>query len=335
MDYQTVSIEKLTSRKKQVRQEFDQEFMKELAQSIRKEGVLVPIIVRSLGNRFEIIAGEQRWRAAKIAKLKEVPISLVNADDKKASELALIDNVKRKDLQSWEREDAVAEMWKSGRYNTLDDLAGALDIRIPTLKNILEVRAMRRRESLPDGASTTMVTEVAGLDETTRKRILTAQVEGELSKDARRTRELVSALKNAPEKARPGLVEAHAAGEIPLDSLGDFAHVVDDRVELKQLLDTRKTLPERDFKSVVSYLKSEREKGSKPILKTVVKGDIHVWSSYLKSVEGARDELLLLKPSKCSGWPVVEKQKLRKALLELDNQVRKMLDALEVATYER
>jgi ParB-like chromosome segregation protein Spo0J len=318
-----------------VRQEFDKEFIEELASSIRKEGVLVPIIVRQIGKNFEIIAGEQRWRAAKIAKLKEVPVSVLDVDDKKALELSLIDNVKRKDLQGWEREDAVWEMWKSGHYKSLDDLASVLDVKKAQLENILEARELRRKEGLPDGASTRMITAISSLDAPSRKRILMAQENGDLPRDIHKTTELVANLKKAAEEARPSLVDALASGRVDRASIEELAEAAGDDDEVEQLLEAKKTLSEKEFKSIVSYIKSEKGKGRKPILRTVIDGDIRIWNSYLTSVEAARDELIILKPSKCGGWPIVERQKLKGALLTIENHTQKMLDALEGTKYER
>src|SRR2546422_3283690 len=110
MEYKTVPLVQVRTRESQVRQEFDQEFINELAQSIKRDGILVPIIVRAAGRGYEIVAGEQRWRAAKIAKLSEIPVALMEADDRRVLEVAMVENLKRKDLQGWEKEDAIAAM---------------------------------------------------------------------------------------------------------------------------------------------------------------------------------------------------------------------------------
>ena len=83
----------------QPRKSFDKEALEELASSIAENGLLQPIIVREhLGGRYQIIAGERRFRASKMAGLSEIPVILMDKDDRKAAEIALIENIQREDL---------------------------------------------------------------------------------------------------------------------------------------------------------------------------------------------------------------------------------------------
>ena len=83
----------------QPRKNFDKEALEELANSISENGLLQPIIVREhLGGRYQIIAGERRFRASKIAGLSEIPVIIMDKDDRKAAEIALIENIQREDL---------------------------------------------------------------------------------------------------------------------------------------------------------------------------------------------------------------------------------------------
>ncbi len=86
----------------QPRKQFEEESLKELAESIRQYGVIQPLIVRKVKDHYEIVAGERRWRAAKIAGLKEVPVLIREYEDRQASEIALIENLQRKDLNPME-----------------------------------------------------------------------------------------------------------------------------------------------------------------------------------------------------------------------------------------
>jgi len=96
---QRVPIELVAPNPNQPRRDFDETALLELAQSIERDGIIQPIIVRKSGDRqFQIIAGERRWRAAKIAGLKEVPVIVRNADDQQVLELAIIENIQREDL---------------------------------------------------------------------------------------------------------------------------------------------------------------------------------------------------------------------------------------------
>lgn len=92
-------IEKVEPRSDQPRSVFDESALQELADSIAQFGMIQPITVRKLDSGYyQIIAGERRWRAARIAELKEVPVRVLEADDKRAMEMALVENLQREDL---------------------------------------------------------------------------------------------------------------------------------------------------------------------------------------------------------------------------------------------
>lgn len=101
-DAQTaIKISRITPRGDQPRKNFDENALQTLADSIREHGVIQPIVVRELGGlseNYEIIAGERRWRAAKMAGLDEIPAVVMTGDELKVAQVALIENVQRKDL---------------------------------------------------------------------------------------------------------------------------------------------------------------------------------------------------------------------------------------------
>ncbi len=97
----TIKISRISPRRDQPRKQFDENALQVLADSIREHGVLQPIIVREvdgLGENYEIIAGERRWRASRLAGLDEIPAVVMTGDDLKVAEVSLIENVQRKDL---------------------------------------------------------------------------------------------------------------------------------------------------------------------------------------------------------------------------------------------
>ena len=97
--YQLLPIYKVEPNPDQPRQDYDPEELQSLADSITVHGILQPLTVREMGNGYyQIIAGERRWRAARMANLSEVPAVIIEADDKKVTELALIENLQRQDL---------------------------------------------------------------------------------------------------------------------------------------------------------------------------------------------------------------------------------------------
>lgn len=98
-----VQLTKIEPNSSQPRRDFDAETLSELAESIKKHGLISPIAVRKLPNgRYQIIAGERRWRACRMAGLTEAPVIIIDADDKKVLEIALIENLQREDLNPFE-----------------------------------------------------------------------------------------------------------------------------------------------------------------------------------------------------------------------------------------
>ena len=99
----TVPIAQVESNSAQPRKYFDEAALAELADSIRQHGIIQPLTVRKLASGYyQIIAGERRWRAARLVGLQEVPVVVIEADDRKAAELAMIENLQREDLNPME-----------------------------------------------------------------------------------------------------------------------------------------------------------------------------------------------------------------------------------------
>ena len=95
----TLPLSQIESCRNQPRRSFDPEKLEELAESIRQHGVIQPLTVRKLSSGYyQIIAGERRWRAARMAGLEDIPAVVIEADDRTAMELAMIENLQREDL---------------------------------------------------------------------------------------------------------------------------------------------------------------------------------------------------------------------------------------------
>ena len=137
--YRLLPIYKVEPNPDQPRQDFDEEELEALAESIRIHGVIQPLTVREMGSGyFQIIAGERRWRAARLAQLSEVPVVVIEADDKKAMELALIENLQRQDLNPVE--EALGYQSLMEDYGlTQEEAAGRVGKSRPAVANALRL----------------------------------------------------------------------------------------------------------------------------------------------------------------------------------------------------
>lgn len=111
----TLKIGEIEPNKEQPRKEFDPEQLNQLAQSILKHGVIQPLTVREKNGAYQIVAGERRWRAAKIAGLSEVPVRIMELSDSETAQIALIENLQREDLNPIE---------EANGYNLLSEKYG-------------------------------------------------------------------------------------------------------------------------------------------------------------------------------------------------------------------
>lgn len=137
--YQQLPIYKVEPNPNQPRQDFDEEELQALADSIAVHGIIQPLTVREMPNGYyQIIAGERRWRAARMANLSDVPAVIIEADDKKAMELALIENLQRQDLNPLE--EALGYQTLMNEYGlTQEEAAGRVGKSRPAVANALRL----------------------------------------------------------------------------------------------------------------------------------------------------------------------------------------------------
>ena len=137
--YQLLPIYKVEPNPDQPRQDFDEEELQALADSIAVHGIIQPLTVREMPNGYyQIIAGERRWRASRMANLSDVPAVIIEADDKKAMELALIENLQRQDLNPLE--EALGYQTLMNEYGlTQEEAAGRVGKSRPAVANALRL----------------------------------------------------------------------------------------------------------------------------------------------------------------------------------------------------
>ena len=162
----TVPIAFLKPNRFQPRKRFAEEDLNDLVQSVKEKGILQPILVRPIAgdiNAFEIVAGERRWRAAQLAKLHDVPVTVREMSDSEALELAIIENVQRQDLNAIEEAAAYHELMDRFAY-TQDKVASEVGKSRSHVANTLRllklpetVKAMVRDGQLTAGHARTLI----------------------------------------------------------------------------------------------------------------------------------------------------------------------------------
>lgn len=158
-----INIENIEPCSFQPRTEFNQEALETLAQSIKEKGILQPLLLRKKGEKYEIIAGERRWRAAKLAGLKAVPAVIKNLTDSETLEIALIENLQRENLSAIEEAEGLNRLMSEYEY-TQEVIAKVIGKSRSHIANTLrllslpdEIKQMIKENKLSAGHARTLV----------------------------------------------------------------------------------------------------------------------------------------------------------------------------------
>lgn len=154
----TLNINEIIPNKEQPRKTFDQTALEELADSIRQHGVLQPLLVRPLPNgAYQLVAGERRWRASRLAELKEVPVIIKELTDTEAMEIAIIENLQREDLNPIEEAEGLQTLIDKCGF-TQEEVATSVGKSRPAITNALrllklpeDVREMTKKGDISAG----------------------------------------------------------------------------------------------------------------------------------------------------------------------------------------
>jgi len=229
---------------------FDETKLRQLGDSLKAATVLQPIIVRKKGGKYQIVAGERRWRAARLAGIESVPVIVKELADDRVLLESFIENIHREDLTSIERENAVYELWKSKQFSSHRDLAKAVGYDVATVDDIIEAKEFRKRAAgLSRSVPTSLISETQGLDDKTRVKVLEMAERGEIKRPAPQTeiRDVVKVLKEAPAPLR----RAFEMGEV---KLGPAKEAVQLYEEIRK---EGKPIDEKQFQRHVQELKKE------------------------------------------------------------------------------
>ncbi len=150
-----IKIEDIVPNRFQPRQIFGEKELNELAASIKEHGIIQPLILRPLGNKYEIIAGERRHKAASIAGLSEVPAIIVEKDDNESAELAIVENIQRKDLTPIEEAKSYKKLLSRGLIQ--EEIAQKLGIAQSTVAN--KLRLLNLTEEVQDALLNNRISE--------------------------------------------------------------------------------------------------------------------------------------------------------------------------------
>ena len=226
-------ISQVESCSTQPRKSFEPEALSDLADSIRIHGIIQPLTVRKLqSGYYQIIAGERRWRAARMARLTQVPVVVIEADDRKAMELAMIENLQREDLNPIEEAEGYRVLTE--QYGmTQDECAQRVGKSRPTVANALRllgltepVRTMVEDGRLSAGHARALLTlgskQQQAAAETVVKDALTAEKKEKPQKDALSVNYVEEAARELGEKlGRPcRIVNGKKKGRIELEYYG-------------------------------------------------------------------------------------------------------------------
>ncbi len=133
-----ISVNKIFPNTYQPRRIFNEEALEELSQSIKEHGIIQPITVRKRGECFELVAGERRWRAARMAALDVVPCNIIEITDTESAEIALLENLQREDLNFIEEAEAYFNLINDHKF-TQDELAKRMGKKQSTIANKLRI----------------------------------------------------------------------------------------------------------------------------------------------------------------------------------------------------
>lgn len=201
-------VENITPNPDQPRQHFDAQKLQEMVQTIREKGVLSPVIVRPVREGYQLVSGERRWRAAKMAGLEHVPAIISNASDREALELSLIENIQREDLTPLEEARAYQTLLDLHTI-THDELAHRVGKDRSTITNALRLLKLSTpvQEALEQGRITAGHARcLLSLPTQFHAKLLSAIVSKDLS--VRATEKLSKRLTESPRKPKPAPAQA-------------------------------------------------------------------------------------------------------------------------------
>ncbi len=241
-----VDVNLIDINKNQPRKAFDDEKLSELSESIKQHGVIQPLVLRKQGERYLIIAGERRYRAARMAGLSKVPAVLKEVDERELLEIALIENIQREDLNPIEQAGAIATLMKEFSLNQ-EEAAGIIGKSRSAVANLL------RLLTLPE--KTMELVKTGALSEGHARSLLPLSDPALIDKVAEAVMESGMSVRQAEAYVKKLLSDAPK--KAPREERSDFKYA---ESELSRALDTRVNLmgDGKKGKIVIEYFSKEQ-----------------------------------------------------------------------------
>lgn len=224
-----VSLDDIIPNRFQPRLSFDEQGLNELAESIRQHGIIQPLVLRKIGDKYEIIAGERRYKASYIAGLTKVPAVIIDLNDNESAEVAIVENIQRKDLSPIEEAKSYKKLLDRG-YLTQDQLASRMGKNQSTVSN--KLRLLNLDEKVQDALLNNKISERHArsllkldnkeeqkkvLDEIIEKRLNVRDTEDLINRKLNGEEEFI----NIPNLSNTGIEETFDSNNIP-NILNDY-----------------------------------------------------------------------------------------------------------------
>ncbi len=200
-----ISLKDIRPNPFQPRKNFDEDALAELAESIKNDGLLQPIVVTEDIDGYVIIAGERRFRASKLAKLKEIRAIVLNADEQKMRQFALIENIQREELNSVELADSYQELLKlhDMTHEELSCVIHKSRTHITNTLRLLQLSQKTQKALIEKKITAGHAKVLVGLDEKTQQLIVNSIIGQKLS--VREVEAMIKNMKNTPAKQMPAV----------------------------------------------------------------------------------------------------------------------------------
>jgi len=325
--FSNLDVDQIQPNPFQPREIFEKESIKELSDSIKQGDVIHPIIVRKKGTNFEIVAGERRWRAAKMAGLKKIPALIKDIPEERVLLESVTENLHRLDLTDIERENAVHELWENRDdlgIETQTELARMLGISRLRISEDIEAWEARHTFDLPRDVSTRTIARTRGLEPKLRKRVVEKVSRRELG--AAEVDIVAKVIKKAPEPIKRELLKKkpRITPKMAESIVEKLPTKEEQEAVFKETVQHR--LTEDELESRIRDIKISREKGVSPIVdrQIVIEGQWLV-NRFQKPIS----DLLSINPEAFGELDEVQKDEIIELLKKLDETIRKWMIQLK------